>query len=137
MDLFKELKKLDLPEGEFLVLGSGILGALGIRAINDIDLLVTQGLFDQLKEQGWKYEVIEIEGRLREKISNGPAEAFKDFWWKGGALAPETAIPNARKINGISFLPLSVLLEVKRGMGREKDLKDVVLIEKYLKGGFA
>ena len=133
MNIFEEIQKLGLSANEFMVLGSGILGALGIRPINDVDLLVTSALFDQLKEKGWKYEIIEIEGRPREKISYGSVEAFRDFWWKGGSLEPETAIADAQEINGVRFLPLTTLFEVKKAMAREKDLKDVILIEEYLR----
>lgn len=134
MNVFEEIEKINLPNGEFMVLGSGILGALGIRPINDVDLLIKPALFNQLREQGWTYEIIEIEGRSREKISYGVVEAFKDFWWKGGNLEPDTAIASAQEINGVRFLPLTKLLEVKKAMAREKDIADVVLIEKYLQG---
>ena len=133
MQIFEELQKLDLPRDQFMVLGSGILAALGIRDAGDIDLLITPDLFDQLRQSGWKYEVIEIEGRPREKISKGIAEAFSDFWWNGGNLKTEDGIAMAEQIDGISFLPLKVLLDVKKAMGREKDLRDIVLIEEYLR----
>ena len=132
MNVFEELEKVGLPRDQFMVLGSGILGVLGIRDIADVDLLVTTDLFNHLRDNGWKYEMIEIGSRPREKISNGPIEAFKDFWWGSGTLDPETVFAGAEMIDGIRFLPLRILLEVKKSMAREKDLKDVTLIEVYL-----
>lgn len=132
MNIFEEIEKLNLPKNEFVVLGSGILGALEIRKIGDIDLLIKPELFEKLKQEGWKYEVIEIEGRPRDMISKGSVEAFKDFWWEGKTLSPEEGVAKAQNIKGINFISLNTLLEYKRSMKREKDIRDVILIEQYL-----
>jgi hypothetical protein len=132
MDIFEEVEKLNLPTGEFVVLGSGIMGALGIREIGDVDLLIKPELFEQLRQEGWDYKVIEIEGRPKDMIYKGDIQAFKDFWWDGGSLDPEEGIAKAENINGVLFIPIKTLLEVKKSMNREKDIRDVALIEQYL-----
>lgn len=133
VNVFEEIEKLKLPSEEFVILGSGILAALGIRESNDIDILATPGLFARLKtEGGWKYEVVEIGGTPREKLTSGLAEVFKDFRWQGGSMSPEEGIASAVQIRGINFLPLERLREIKVQMGREKDVRDVALIDKYL-----
>lgn len=53
MDIFYEVEKLNLRKNEFVVLGSGILAALGIRNADDIDLLIQPELFEKLKKEGW------------------------------------------------------------------------------------
>lgn len=133
MDIFYEIEKLNLPKNEFVVLGSGILAALGIRSADDIDLLIQPQLFEKLKKEGWHYEVIEIEGKPREMISKGITQAFKDFWWEDKTLSPDKGIARSQQINGINFISLATLLEYKKDMKREKDLRDVALIENYLK----
>ncbi len=133
MNIFEEIKKLDLPKDQFVVLGSGILGALGIREVGDIDLLVRSGLFDRLKKEGWKYEIIEIEGHPREMLSHEYFQAFKDFWWRGDILNADEGFKRSETINGVAFIALAILFEVKKGMKREKDFQDVILIKKYLK----
>lgn len=132
MNIFEEIRKLNLPLGEYIVLGSGVLGALRIREIGDIDLLVSERLFDELKDNGWGYGEIKIEGRMRKKLSKEYIEVYKDFWY--GKEKPETMhmIAEAYMINGIPFLPLRKLLEIKSVLGREKDLRDIKLIEEYL-----
>lgn len=132
MNIFEEVRKLDLPSGEYLVLGSGILGALGIRDVRDIDLLVSARLFDELKNNGWEYGEVEIEGRMRKKLSKGYIEVYEDFWY--GKENPETMqmIADAQMMDGVPFLPLHKLLEIKRSFSREKDVKDIKLIEEYL-----
>ena len=132
MSVFKEVRKLELPPGEYIVLGSGILGALGIREIGDVDLLVSPQLFDELRAKGWAYDEVEIEGRTREHLANGNIEAYRDFWYGGHNPNPAELIANPQVIDGVPFLPLTRLLEIKKVMGREKDIRDVVLIEKYL-----
>lgn len=131
-DIFEELQNANLPKEEFIVLGSGILAALGIRKAGDIDILVRPALFAELKNRAWKYEVIEIAGRPREKVSKGVIEAFKDFWWEEGEWELNKAFEIATKIRGVLFIPLRMFLTVKKKMNRDKDRKDVVLIEKYL-----
>ena len=42
-------------------------------------------------------------------------------------------IERAEIINGLPFMPLQELLDIKRIVGRGKDLADVELIESYLK----
>lgn len=133
MNFFKEVEKLDLPEDEFVVLGSGILAALGIREIKDIDLLIKSEFFEKLKNEGWSYEVIEIGGQPRDMVSKGNTQAFKDFWWEGKILPFEDGMARCEKINGINFVSLRTLLEYKKDMKREKDIRDVILIEGYLK----
>lgn len=133
MNIFEELEKLQIPPDEFVVLGSGILAALNIREAEDIDLLVNPELFEKLKNDGWEYEVIEIEGKPRDMISKGNIQAFKDFWWQDKTLSPEEGIVRAQKINGINFISLQTLLEYKKTAKREKDIRDVFLIEEYLK----
>ena len=41
MDIKKAISQLSLPDGSFMVVGSGLLDTLGIRAAGDIDLLVS------------------------------------------------------------------------------------------------
>lgn len=135
MDICHEVKRLDLPSGEYIVIGSGILGALGIREVGDIDLLVTPRVFEMLRDRGWTYEVAEYDGRKRDKLSSGSAEAFKDFWYGDVNPDPARMIAEAIFIKDIPFLSLEKLLEIKRAFSREKDLADICLIEAYLKRG--
>jgi hypothetical protein len=132
MDIFREIEDLGLPTGEYVVLGSGVLAALGIRDIADIDLLVSPRLFNQLRERGWEYGTLDYDGRVRERLTFGTAEAFRDFWYGDQNPDPEKLIANAAIIKGVPFLPLATLLEIKRAFNRPKDHSDIALIENYL-----
>lgn len=134
MNVIKEVKKLDLPVGKYLVCGSGIMAALGIRECEDIDLLVTPRAFDELRKRGWEYRVVEIGGRQREKLSLGIVEAYTDLWYGDERQDADAQIAGAEVIDGIPFQPLAELLRMKRAMGREKDRLDIARIETYLAG---
>lgn len=132
MNIFEEVKKLELPLGQYIVLGSGILGALGIRDIGDVDLLVSPLIFEKLKTDGWEYEEVEIEGRVREKLSRDFVEIYKDFWYGGKSQFSMDMISEAEIIDGVPFLSLLKLREIKEAMSREKDKRDILLIDEYL-----
>lgn len=53
VDVIAETKKLDLSRGEYVVIGGGLLNALGVRPAKDVDLLVSQAVFDKLVQEGW------------------------------------------------------------------------------------
>src|SRR3989338_6133729 len=53
-DIIKNMKKLGLPAGSYVVFGSAPLALAGLREANDIDLLVTPELYAKLEEQGWQ-----------------------------------------------------------------------------------
>lgn len=132
MDICEVIDRLDLPSGEYVVLGSGILGALGIRDIKDVDLLVTPRLFAQLRKRGWRYSTVDIEGQMREKLTFGVAEAFQDFWYGDQNPDPAQLFATAELIKGVPFLSLAALLKIKQVLGRPKDKADIILIENYL-----
>jgi hypothetical protein len=81
-NIVETVRELCLPHGEYIVFGSGTLGALGIREVNaDVDLLVSPTLFESLARSGWQNEPKEIEGRMRDRLTQGIFEAYKDLWY--------------------------------------------------------
>ena len=128
-DLIKNVKALNLPLGQYIVVGGGILSVLGLRDSKDIDITVSGKVFESLKEQEWE-ETDGPEGR--KKLVSKTVEVFQDF--KCGDYRPETAdlIANAQIIDGVPFLKLEELLKFKKILRREKDLKDISLIESYI-----
>lgn len=134
MNIIEEVKKLELPFGEYLVIGSGILGALGIREVKDIDLVVTPKLFDKLKNKGWQLEEIEIQGKMRHRLVIGLAEAYADFYLYDEPQNIYKMIEEAEIIQDVPFMKLEILLEMKRSLNRQKDLDDIELINEYVGG---
>jgi len=130
MDIFREIKNLDFPVTHYIVVGSGIMVALGLKGANDIDIVVTPDLFQKCTLEGWEQWI---------KPNGGPAlrkdhvELYLDV--NAGNYNPTTQelINEAKIINGIPFLTLEKLLLFKKQYKREKDFKDIALIETYLK----
>lgn len=115
--MFAALRAFNLPVDEYLIIGSGALGIRNIRAIGDIDILVTPKLWEILAEQ---YGNTVVDGVERIVFPGGIVEAFR--------FAPLT---QAEIIDGLPFESLENVLKFKSRMGREKDLKDIALIEIY------
>src|ERR1700733_10485656 len=54
MDIFEEVKKLHFPLGQYVIVGSGTMAAKNIRESHDIDIVVSEKLFNECKKAGWK-----------------------------------------------------------------------------------
>lgn len=123
--LLQKLGKLNLPKDKFVVFGSAVLAAHGIREARDLDLVVTRDLFDELTK---KFPLDSFEDGSP-RILIGEIEIMLD---PGFGFDTEEWIKNADVIDGVRFVKLEDLMEWKKKMGREKDLKDIKLIEDYL-----
>ncbi len=129
MDIVKEVKKLGLPKGSYIVFGSGALAMRGIRETKDIDLVVTKKVYNNLKKEGWKEEE-PLEGRP--VVTSGNYEAAPA--WNFGDYNPslKELLETADYIDGVPFANLREVIKWKKAFGRENDLKDIKLIKNYL-----
>lgn len=129
----KKLKKLNWPQDDFVVVvGSGSLKVRGIRESKDLDIIVTQSLWDKLVEE---YEVSRNESGVEAIFINEIVEILspKDSLFGNSKVIPVDEIfENADVIDGIKFINLEHLKKIKLYMGRDKDLEDVRLIDQYL-----
>ena len=129
-EIAKRTRELGLNVGEYALFGSVPLAACGIRESQDIDMLVTHEVYQRLKVQGWEVEVFP---NGRKMLKKDCFEAGED--WNYGTYNPDPArlIKEADIIGGIPVVRLEEALAWKKAFGREKDLKDVKLIEKFMK----
>lgn len=120
MNIFERIKSLDLPFGQYVIVGSGIMEAFGMRKATDIDISVTEELFEKLRDvvDIWRQEGIDI----KTKLLNGEYP-----------VTTQELINSAITIEGIPFMNLEELIKFKQATAREKDFKDIELIETYLK----
>lgn len=131
MKIIEEIKSLNLPRGEYIVVGSGIMSVYGIREHKDIDLLVSKRLYEQLKSLGW--EAKNLEGKF-EYVSKGIVGASPEIITLPNYKPTlEELLSKAVIIDSVAFTSFRDLIEFKQALGREKDLIDIDLIEKYLK----
>ena len=134
--IFERVKELGFPIGQYVVVG-GALEAHGIRKANDVDIIATDGLFDELVVQGWQQyplnpwdQGVHVKKR---KVSRGDVDVMTEFSWREVAIAKTPdLIAEAAIIQGIPFIPLYLLLQWKEVSEREKDFTDAELIRNYL-----
>ncbi len=136
MDIFEELRGLSFSPNQYVVVGSGIMAAKGIRNTNDLDIVVTPELFEKCKREGWEVKPWTKPGKEgKEWLKRGAVELYLEV--NEGDINPTTEdlLKEAEFINGIPFNTLERLVEFKRAYGRPKDFEDIALIEKYLAEG--
>lgn len=127
----QELIRLNLPILDFVVVGSGALAIRGIRETKDLDVIVTNKLWNDLLA---KYESEVENGVERIKFDSNieilnPAQSI---FGNSKIIPIEKIFQRADMIDGIKFISLNHLKKIKLKLGREKDFKDIELIDKYL-----
>lgn len=135
---FSALREFNLPNDQYAIVGSGPLGIRNIKAIGDIDIIVSPKLLAILAE---KYGITDGTGVKKIVFPGGIVEAF----WEGSFYnapaddkAPTIAsrIASAEIIDGLPFDSIENVLYYKRKDAREKDLKDILLIEQWMRMQF-
>ena len=133
-DKFDALRRLNLPQDQYVIMGSGPLGIRNLRAIHDIDIFVTEFLWNRLaKEYGIteneEKRVVVLEEGLIETLHEG---SFYNEMPDPTAPTIATRIQEADRIDGLPFDSLQNTLYFKRKWSREKDKKDIQMIEEFL-----
>jgi len=121
--LLLKFKKLNLPEGKYAIYGSAPMAVRNLRDVHDLDVVVESKVYKELLK---KYK--EVKPGF---IKIGDIEIFDLS--KSLLKNPKKVIRNAQKIKGFYFASLQDIIDWKRSLGREKDLRDIELIKNYLK----
>lgn len=129
MNVIEEIKNLNLPLGQYLVIGSGTLAALGIREAADIDIAVMPALYARIRASG-EWEEEERYGKVF--LKRGSFEINPELHWEDYPVRTEEAIARALIIDDVAFMNLDELTRFKKALGRPKDLADIELIVRYL-----
>jgi hypothetical protein len=122
----EELKALNLQPGDYAIFGSGPLAVRNLREAKDIDFIVSDKIWPDLKNKYLQYYNPE-----KNFVSVGNLE-FSNTW-TDFAGDPQALIKNAEFIEGLPFVRLEYVLEWKKNRGSEKDLRDIELINGWLK----
>lgn len=122
--LIDQVKKINLPIEEYAVFGSAVMAIRNLREAPNIDLIVTNVLWDKLIET----YTPDSEGFIHinnVKISN--------WWFAPTCKDISTMIKESEIINGLPFVRIEDVLFYKKNLKTEKDKNDVMLIERFLK----
>ncbi len=130
----EKLKELDLPLGQYILVGGSALAARNIRETKDLDIAVFPELFEWLVKDGWVLDEIYQGKWNRQRVTKEGVEIYPDMYLEktNRFLDVKELIEQAEVINGFPFQPLEHLKMCKLDSGREKDLADVALIEHFL-----
>ena len=131
MNITQRVAALDLPAGKFVIIGSGILDALGLREAMDIDLVLESALFEELRASGeW------VEQQKHDELvlysPNGDAEAWLS-WGSEGKPNFDDLYNGSMVIGGVHFTSPERTIIEKQKMNRPKDIADIALLEAYIR----
>lgn len=126
--LLDELKKIGLPSDDFVVFGSGPIVIRDLRDPADIDIVARGEAWEMAKRLG-EHGTSEF-GDDSYRFADGKIE-IADRW---GDWDIDRLIDTADDFDDIRFVSLEIVQQEKMRRGREKDLKDVELIGRYMAG---
>lgn len=129
---FEDLKKLNLPKDQFVVVSSGALSVRGIRDSNDLDVIVTELLWNKMAKE---YPIIVNDFGVQTLELNSEIEILNpaQSMFGNSTIVPiDEIFEKADEFDGIKFINLDHLKRIKIKFGREKDLRDTELIDEYL-----
>jgi hypothetical protein len=125
VDIFDKINELNLQKDKYVVVAGGVLVALGLLDWDeDVDITVTNDIFEDFKNKGWK-----------EYTWKGKPVLKRDVYDVGigfGQWSLRDLQSDTMWINDIPFMSLNKLLVWKKQMGREKDFHHIELIENYM-----
>lgn len=120
-DILRRLLELNFDPTQYWLITGAAMVLYGIRAeTGDIDMGCTTALADMLEAQG--YPCSKGEDGSRKIILGDDVEIFENWLYDKVEL-----------YENIPLLSPQGLMEMKRFLGREKDLNDIALIEAWLK----
>ena len=127
-----KVKELDLPLDQIIVIGSGILDQLGIRPASDIDLAASSDLMKKLSEESsdWSKK-FGYNQRFYFVKDDGSTEVWDGWDFDGQTVSYDDLLDYAVEYDGVRFVDLEFLRKWKSWRGREKDVRDVELIDKW------
>ena len=128
-EIISKVKTLNLPKNSYVVFGSCPLAVAGIRRANDIDLLVSEEVFAELKQSGWQ----ELVKSPNDKpLVHDVFEAHNTWNFSSYSPTLEHLLSTATLVEDIPFASLKEVRKWKASSERPNDFVDIGLIDKYL-----
>lgn len=120
-EVIEKLERLPLNRDEYWVCAGSAMVLYGIRAeTHDVDLGCTESAADKLAALGYKFT--HTSDGKRYFLIEGDIEIFEDWLFDTVTI-----------VDGYPVITINGLIEMKKWLGREKDFKDIALINDYLK----
>lgn len=119
------VQRLALPAHEYVVIGGGVMEALGLRDTNDVDIVVSSELYSAYTSKGWK-EYIQDDGK--HILSHHGYQLMETYVGK----KLNDLFPRSFEKDGVRFMSVEDLIACKRKIGRQKDIDDIKLLNEHL-----
>ena len=119
-DIIEKLRAFPYDTKDYWVITGGAMAMYGIREeTSDIDLGCTSELADRLEKDGFLYQ-IKPDGTRWFRIGSD-IEVYENWLYDSVEL-----------VDGIPVISIPGLIAMKQTIGREKDKRDLKLIDEYL-----
>ena len=125
-DIMEKLHALNWPPEDYWVVAGAAMVLYGLRAVTrDIDLGCTTARADTLEAAGVPFRQMD-DGSGRWFTLDGEIEVFENW-----------LCDRAELVEGVPVISLQGLRQMKAALGREKDRRDMALIDALLLAGKA
>ena len=127
----ERVKELGLPLDQMIIIGSGILDQLGIRQSADIDVATNLEALEEIaRSDGW---VKKLDKNQRQYLvkHDGSVEIWDGWEIDGRIVEYDELLGYAVEYDGVKFVGLDFLRQWKDWRGREKDMRDIRLIDEW------
>ena len=119
------VKRLKLPANEYVLIGGAVLEALELRKTHDIDMVVSEHIYERYrKTHAWK-EFVHDDGKR--VLSHNGYHMMRTWMNKDLAHLQRDAFVYQE----IPHMSIDQLISCKRRLGRKKDIADIKLLEEY------
>jgi len=132
-----------LEKRDFALGGSAVLALRGMRPIRDLDIYVSPGFYRHVfnSDKGW----VQFDSDPNDpvghsklpqlvKVVNHITCTMAREWKHGGypkRIDVQDSIGDPEFVQGIPCIPLHIVYEWKKSVGRPKDIQDVEMIDKW------
>ncbi len=130
MTFVERVQALGFSANEYVVIGSGLLGALGLRTPQDIDLVVSAGLFKALRSSGM-YRLSQRHGE--EVLETDDVEIWQTWGAGDESMSFAALYRGGVTVDGVRFCHPQTIIAKKQARHSEKDVKDIELLKAYLR----
>ena len=122
--IIKILNKYNFDKNEYVVLSTGAMVLMGIKTeAHDIDIAVSPKLWNEIIHQfNGSFTEFEIKGKKVNIYSFDNFDCGFNYFDRDRCVFVE----------GIPIQNIEAMIELKKDLGRDKDLKDLKLIDNYL-----
>ena len=129
-EIIAKVKLLNLPKDSYVVYGSCPLAVAGIREAKDIDMIVSEEVFEELKGKGWTQL---HKGPNDNPLTHDVFDAHTNWDFSPYSPTLQHLLENATVIDGIPFASLEEVRKWKAASGGPKNLADMKLIDEYVR----